>query len=544
MAMGHRRAAMALGIVLACCACASALEPSLDISQYAHTSWKLRDGFTKGTIGSIAQTPDGYLWLGTDFGLLRFDGVRAFPWQPPAGQQLPSNYIRGLLVARDGTLWIRTDKGLASWKAGKLTNYPELAGQITGPLLQDHQGTVWVGLYRPGRVCAIRAGNAECEGAGSFGQGVIALYEDHNGNLWVSASNGVWRWAPGPPQQYTFPRGVGEANSLIEDDSGVLLVATNGGLKQLAGGRIQSYPLPGIPDDIRPISFFRSTDGSLWIGTTQGLLRVRSGGIDRFSATDGLSGDHISGIFEDHEGNLWVATYDGLDRFRELAVPRISSNQGLLNSPVFSVQAMADGSIWAATSDGLHRWQGSHMTAYRSRSASDDKRQGSEREPRVGGHDVTEIPNSGLSGSVQTLGVDDAGRLWASAGNGVFYFEGGRFVRVPGVPGEYVASITGDAHGNVWILHGQEGSFSLDAQGHRSKDFVAHAKTDLLGISTALIVYGDGLWLGFQTGGIAYLKDGQVRASYTAADGLGAGFGQPSCGSVRGARCGLPPTAG
>ena len=151
------RAAILVGILLAWCACACALDPSLDISQYAHTSWKLRDGFTKGTIGSIAQTPDGYLWLGTEFGLLRFDGVRAFPWQPPAGQQLPSNYIRGLLVARDGTLWIRTDKGLASWKAGKLTNYPELAGQITGPLLQDHQGTVWFGLYRPGRVCAIRA---------------------------------------------------------------------------------------------------------------------------------------------------------------------------------------------------------------------------------------------------------------------------------------------------------------------------------------------------------------------------------------------------
>ena len=70
---------MALGIVLACCACASALEPSLDISQYAHTSWKVRDGFTKGAISSIAQTPDGYLWLGTEFGLLRFDGVRAVP---------------------------------------------------------------------------------------------------------------------------------------------------------------------------------------------------------------------------------------------------------------------------------------------------------------------------------------------------------------------------------------------------------------------------------------------------------------------------------
>ena len=106
------------GALLASCPCVFAVDPSLDVSHYAHTAWKVRDGFTQGAISSIAQTPDGYLWLGTEFGLLRFDGVRAVPWQPPAGEQLPSNYIRNLLVARDGALWIATQKGLASWKDG------------------------------------------------------------------------------------------------------------------------------------------------------------------------------------------------------------------------------------------------------------------------------------------------------------------------------------------------------------------------------------------------------------------------------------------
>jgi len=97
------RIAAILGI-LAVCPSAFALNPPLDISQYAHTAWKVRNGFSRGAISSIAQTPDGYLWLGTAFGLLRFDGVQTVPWQPPAGEQLPSNYIRNLLVARDGTL--------------------------------------------------------------------------------------------------------------------------------------------------------------------------------------------------------------------------------------------------------------------------------------------------------------------------------------------------------------------------------------------------------------------------------------------------------
>ena len=126
------------------------MDPTLDVSQYAHTAWKIREGFTESYIVSITQTPDGYLWLGTESGLVRFDGVRAVPWQPPAGEQLPSNYISGLLAARDGTLWIATLKGLASWKNGKLTNYPEVAGQGLYPLLQDREGTglVWRLLSR------------------------------------------------------------------------------------------------------------------------------------------------------------------------------------------------------------------------------------------------------------------------------------------------------------------------------------------------------------------------------------------------------------
>src|ERR1700754_5029603 len=119
---------IAPGIVLVCillawCPSAFALNPALDVSQYAHTSWKIRDGFPKGATRSIAQPPDGYLWLGTEAGLLRFDGVRAVAWQPPPNQHLPANIIWSLLAARDGTLWIGTAKGLASWKDGKLNVY-------------------------------------------------------------------------------------------------------------------------------------------------------------------------------------------------------------------------------------------------------------------------------------------------------------------------------------------------------------------------------------------------------------------------------------
>src|SRR5580765_2650658 len=93
--------AVLAGMLLAGSTCVFALNPALDVSQYAHTSWKIRDGFTRGIITAIAQTPDGYLWLGTEFGLVRFDGVRHVEWTPPAGERLPSDEIRNLLVSRD-----------------------------------------------------------------------------------------------------------------------------------------------------------------------------------------------------------------------------------------------------------------------------------------------------------------------------------------------------------------------------------------------------------------------------------------------------------
>src|SRR5580704_19616061 len=119
--------------LLLLCPSALALDPSLDVSQYAQTAWHFREGFTQGNIKTIGQTPDGYIWLGTGFGLFRFDGVHVEHWQPTLnGKQLPSNFIVRLHVARVGTLWIGTMEGLASWRDGKLTRYPDLAGLVIG----------------------------------------------------------------------------------------------------------------------------------------------------------------------------------------------------------------------------------------------------------------------------------------------------------------------------------------------------------------------------------------------------------------------------
>ncbi len=522
-------------VLWASSACAFALDPSLDLSQYAHTRWKIRDGFTKGTIFSITQTPDGYLWLGTEFGLLRFDGVQANPWQPPDGEQLPSSWIKTLLVGRDGTLWIGTEKGLASWKDGKLTKYPDFAGEGVTSLLQDTEGTLWFGVRNPGRLCAVRLAKTTCYGAGSFGWSVSALYQDHEGNLWVSAQTGLWRWAPSPPEHFRLPHGPIEARALIEGDNGVLLMATGAagplassvtglseGLKQFVDGKIRRYLLPGIAGQFRSTCLFRSRDGSLWVGTAEGLLHRHQGRTDRFSVTDGLSGNFIRNIFEDREGNVWVSTEDGLDRFREFVVPTISENeQGLSTSAVTVLEATLDGSIWILTADGLNRWQNGHVTVYGKRNVPGPNERTDERQP-IANASVTEIANSGLRGAVYSLGQDDRGRLWAGGGEGVFYFDRGRFVRVPGLPGGNISSIAGDGHGKVWISNLDEGLFYSTPEGVVQR--IPWGRFGHKQGSAALLpdrLHG-GLWLGFLDGGMAYLKDGQI-SSYNVANGLGNG---------------------
>ncbi len=140
------RALAALGTVcvLLWCPHALALDPSLDVSQYAHTAWTYREGL-QGAIYTIAQTPDGYLWLGTQSGVVRFDGVRAVPLPLAPGQQLTNTAAAALLSSPDGTLWNGTLYGLVSWKNGQVTEYPALAHRTILALLRDRDGTVWVG---------------------------------------------------------------------------------------------------------------------------------------------------------------------------------------------------------------------------------------------------------------------------------------------------------------------------------------------------------------------------------------------------------------
>ncbi len=530
-------------ISLARCPCVSALDPALDVSQYAHTAWKIREGFATGTIHQIAQTPDGYLWLATESGLLRFDGVRAVPWQPPQGEHLPSNDIRGLIAARDGTLWIGTAKGLASWKDGKLTHYPELDKHDVAALLEDREGTVWAGGVvweagpsQPGKLCAIRSGGIECYGAdGALSFGVTAMYEDSRGNLWLGAGNGLWRWRPGPPDHYALselkhfalPGLVFPWNAFLEGDHGALLIGGRSGVKQFVDGKLKEYPFPSAaPQFNEGGTLWRDRNGGLWIGTQDlGILHVHQGRADVFAQSDGLSGNSVQSFFEDREGSIWVATTNGLDRFRDYAVSTISVKQGLSSPFVVCVLAAKDGSVWLGTSDGLNRWKDGQITTYHKPSAGATPPANgipSANKPGAAGH---EIISTGLPDNyVTSLFQDVHGRIWVSTARGLAYFENDRLVRLNGVHVTSISQLAGDSAGNLWVTDNAQGLYRL--RGGRVVEHFPWVDLRVRGTNcnpmVADPVHG-GLWVASWSGGVVYFKDGQVRAFYGPADGLGEG---------------------
>ena len=358
-----------------------------------------------------------------------------------------------------------------------------------------------------GRLCAIQNGGAQCYGQdGAFGGFVWSLGEDRSGALWAGAESGLWHWKPGPPKRYAVP-GVRLADLTQSGDGRLIVGIRGGGLRQVVGDKLEAYRIrsalnsnASLPDsDVDANKLLRDRDGGLWIGTNQrGLIHVHHGRTDVFTAESGLSGNIIAGIFEDREGNIWVSTAGGLDRFRELPVTTVSTKQGLSSDDVHSVIATTDGSTWIATRDGLTRWQKGQTTIFRKADGLPDD-------------------------MVQSMYQDHAGRIWVFTGHGLAWFNNGRFVSVAGVPSTEVYSITGDNAGNLW-LSGNNGLSHL-----RDGRLIENLPWTALGHphqAKAIIFDQDrgGLWLGFwHDGAVDYFKDGQVRLSYTAANGMSKG---------------------
>src|SRR5262245_5513570 len=517
--MAVLRIAVGALVCLTSAASSPAATPTLDVSQLAHAAWTLGDGFAKGAIHSIAQTPDGYLWLGTEFGLLRFDGVTATPG--PSDHPLETE-IPALLTGRDGTLWIGMSGGLASWKDGHLTRYAEVERGRVLSLLEARDGTVWViGVLPPNRrVCAIRNGSMECMSEESrFGPNIRTMYEDRRGNLWFVEPQGLWQWNHGQPIFY--PLKIDQTiQALAEDADGVLLVVQAGRIDRLVGGELQkAYQLPSSLGPTLTNKVLRDQDGGIWIGSLGGgVAHLHNGRVDQFSRSDGLTSDSVGSFLQDRDGNIWVSTRGGLDRFRETLGTQFTRQQGFSNLQVTAVVASTDGSVWVRTVDGLNRWKDGRVTVYREFPDLAGRTTG---RAAVGPTNFTVYGNALVQGG-GSLFEEQRGRIWVSGSN-VGYLDHGRFTAVGGVPVGSVSAMTGDRQENIWLAHLTAGL--LRVSGDRVVEripWVRIGHTDY-GRVLAMASMTGSLWIGFIGGGVDVFKDGRISASYREKQGLAGG---------------------
>jgi signal transduction histidine kinase/ligand-binding sensor domain-containing protein len=471
-----------------------ALDPARAISQYGHTAWRVRDGHFPGAVTSIAQTRDGYLWVGTEGGLLRYDGVRFEPWIPPGAMESPSRVV-GLLGASDGSLWIGTTSGLAQWNRGRYTVH-ETVGRF-GALLEDRRGTVWAGRTR-GRglppLCRVEQGRLRCFAApGEPSLGFIsALHEDREGELWMGGAGGVCRWRGGNPECFPIPELLTRMNKtgvfrIGHDAEGVLWVdSANLGAQRLVAGTWSK----GETAPVFELTLDRA--GNFWIGTQErGLLRRIGARVERFAEADGLSGDSVVDVLEDREGNVWVATTAGLDRFRDVRVAAVTTREGLPFRHVLAVTGSSMGGAWVSDHRALVR-----MRDARSLSA----------------------PVAGLPGAeITSLLEDSRGRLWVGVDEGLASFTDGRFslVTLPdGSTTGVVLSMAEDRDGDLWLATTHAAYLLLRIRDGRVIETVARDAIHAPSVMLAAHPEG-GVWLGVRDGQLLLYRAGRIVSRQT-----------------------------
>jgi diguanylate cyclase (GGDEF)-like protein len=482
---------------------ASALDPGKAVTQYLHDVWQTEQGLPQNTVNAIAETPDGYLWLGTREGLARFDGVRFTLFDTRSVPELGHNFVLALLSDSRGRLWIgNSGGGLVRLEAGRFTRYAEANGlpseQVTA-LFEDRKGRLWVGtdgggLARLERDRFVREPSRE-----SLGKSIRALVEDDSG-LWIASDEGLACLRNGILTSFTTEQGLSRRSvrSLLKDRAGSLWIGTDQGLNRLEDGRFSVFTTrEGLSHDV-VVSLREDRDGVLWIGTDGGgLTRLANGRFSVFSTRQGLSNDSVFALHEDREGSLWIGTnLGGLNRLRDGRFTAFTTREGLSHDFVRAIYEDRAGTLWVATEGGgVNRLQDDRTSSFNTR--------------------------NGLSNdTVFALLEDRRGDLWIGTDSGLNRLRAGRldiFTANMGLSNDCVLSLLEDHEGSLWIGTYAEGL-------NRLKDgrFTTFTTKQGLAHDTVNTLYEDrqgGVWIGTRGGGASRYKDGRFT-TYSTKNGL------------------------
>ena len=481
--------------VLLCCAVpAAAVDPSTPLADLSGQAWVLENGLPQNTVQALIQSANGYVWVGTEAGLARFDGSEFRVFDHSSVPALPNGDIHCLLVGHDGALWIGTDEGVVRWKNGRMTVFSMhngLPGNEIRGLVQTDDRVIWA--WTDGGLARLNGDHFEVARDGVPPSETINVLADGEGGLWVIRTHGLVAYRNGRwtamERQSLWPReGVVMAQrlpdgtlavashrsllltsggraverltvgreipgtriqTLLADREGSLWIGTNGGLARLHGGKLQLFPATDPLATASVLALLEDREGDLWIGTeTEGLHILRDRRFFTFGTREGLASDATTTVVEDYTGTLWVGTLGGgLNAIRlpktgaagELfpapgAIQTYSVRDGLASNVILSLAAAPNGDLWVGTPDGLNRIRHGQIDTYTSADGLPDD-------------------------FIRSLLVDTDGSLWIGTRHGLAHWmrEPGAqsqlkiYTQANGLGSDLVGAMAHDANGNLWV---------------------------------------------------------------------------------------------
>jgi ligand-binding sensor domain-containing protein/signal transduction histidine kinase len=557
-----------------------ALDPQRPLDHFGHQAWGTDSGLPQNTVHSILQTRDGYLWLGTDGGLVRFDGVDFVTFDAENTPQFKSDTIYDLLEDASGSLWISTAAGLLRYRSGVFAAYTMAQGLPADTVWFSHED-------RRHRLWAMTAAGPAWFNGKSFSglTGAQAplhrrgLAEDTRGRLWLGGSSGLSSIdiTPETPKLASPLLSDSPVETVALDRQENLWIGTGEGLKRYAGGILT--PVPALKQQVTALH--PDADGSMWIGTATGLVHLASGG-GLLPLAKGGQTERVDGLFEDQERVLWISTERGVYRRDGNQLQSFAPSSNLAANRVLAMYEDREGDLWLGTdSAGLHLLRDQKFTTYTTsdglsgnfvrcvfQSANGDVwigTDGAGLNRRTGSGFEHFSTTQGLSSNVILSLAGGAGDdLWVGTPNGLNLLHQGkvqRFTSADGLPDDFIRSLYTDRDHTLWIgtrhglAHMAGGKFtsfsSLDGLGsdfigvilrssassrgplwigtsaglsrQQGEDFTTYTGQQGLSNNTVTAIAQDTsgtLWLGTNGGGLNRLQQGAIHAFPWSSQGL------------------------
>ena len=460
---------------------APALDPGKALTQYRLDSWRTEQGLPQDTVQAMLQTRDGYVWVGTQEGLARFDGTRFRVWDERTTPALGGGSVLSLLEDSRGRLWIGLVGGIARLEGGVFTNLQAGLSQGTSAwsFLETPDGDVWVatsgaGLFR-------YRGDDRKTFTVSDGlptDDLRSLCRDRAGDLWIgSTGKGVARMRGTAFSVFDTKNGLSSdvvRSVVAHPDGGIWIGTAGGGLMRLTGNeeveitRLQGLPTPQVS------ALHLDRDGTLWVGTWgSGLFRVRGDRVESLSTRSGLTNDQIWSLGSDREGNVWIGTWvGGLNRLADGRFLPLGVPEGLSSDNTRAVLQTRDGALWIATAGGgLNRFENGTVTTIRSadgfrtdeicslaESSDGSVLAGTYTEGvfRVTGRHAAPLDHAGMlpSKDVHAILETRAGAVWIGTSSGAYLLSEGRLEPIfqdDENVRHRVVGLLEDRAGTVWI---------------------------------------------------------------------------------------------